>query len=63
MAQKITLEINNSNPIELKAKEKSLQQIATLPTDVIVFLGELAGSKKAVDKLMSNQKLIKSMLL
>ena len=57
---KITID---ANPIDLKAKEKALQQIATLNTDVVTLLGELASNPKAVEKLMSNKTLIKTMFL
>lgn len=57
---KITID---ANPIDLKAKEKALQQIATLNTDVVTLLGELASNSKAVEKLMSSKTLIKTMFL
>ncbi|MBF03227.1 MAG: hypothetical protein CMP76_08020 [Flavobacterium sp.] len=62
MPKEISIVIND-NPVDAKAKEKALQQIATLKTDVVTFLGELASNPKAVDKLMSNKTIIKSMFL
>lgn len=63
MAQEINIKINQSNPIDLKAKKEAIQKIAILNTDVITFLGELASSQKAVNKLMNNQNLIRKMVL
>ena len=65
MTQKneITMQIKSSNPIDFKAKKEALENLARLDTDALSFLGELSKSQKAVDKLMANKLIIKTMVM
>lgn len=59
----IQIEIEASNPVDLKTKENAINNITKLDAATLEKLSQLATSKKAVEKLNNNWLMIKTMVL
>ena len=64
MAQvnEIQVKIKSSNPFEAKVKMEAIKEIATLDSDSLQKLAQLAKKPKAIEKLKSNFSMILSFL-
>lgn len=58
----IEIEVKAINPFEIKAKTKSLTDLAQLDNDVLTKLAELSKSPKAIEQLKTNFPMIKGFL-
>ena len=73
----LTLQIKAKSPLEFKGTKeaieniarldyemlKAIENIARLDYETLMFLGELSKNQKAVEKLNSNKKMIKMMIM
>ena len=60
--KKITIEVNAASVIEEKAIETVCKKLAAQPAAVRSRISELLGNQKALNSLMKNWELLKTMI-
>ena len=61
--KEISIQIEASNPVDLKTIENAIINISKLDASTLEKLSQLATSQKAVEKLNNNWLMIKAMVL